>query len=123
MFLLGLINFLPFSKFPRLFSVTVSEAAVLKYSKKKMLLKTLQNLQGNRLRVSFYYKLHASELFKIVHEVDALLVSNWQRNTLLAMVNRLWSYHSEILRVEISKKLLIQQKNTKTFYFQVVTSR
>ena len=118
-----MINFLPFSKFPRLFSVTVSEAAVLKYSKKKMLLKTLQNLQGNRLRVSFYYKLHASELFKIVHEVDALLASNWQRNTLLAMVNRLWSYHSEILRVEISKKLLIQQKNTKTFYFQVVTSR
>ena len=82
-----------------------------------MLLKTLQNLQGNRLRVSFYYKLHASELFKIVHEVDALLVSNWQRNTLLAMVNRLWSYHSEILRVEISKKTANSAKKYQNFLF------
>ena len=50
-------HFSPRVKFPRLFSVPVSEAAVRRYSSKKMLLKISQNSQENKyVRVSFLNK-------------------------------------------------------------------
>ena len=53
------MKFFIMDEFPRLLSVTVSEAAVRRCSIKKVFLKTSQNWQENTcVRVSFLIKLH-----------------------------------------------------------------
>ena len=51
------LNFSPWAEFPRLFLVPVSEAAIQRCSRKKVLLKSSQNSQGNTyVRFSFLNK-------------------------------------------------------------------
>ena len=56
-------HFSPQAAFPRFFSVPVSEGAIQRYSRKKMFLKTSQNLQKNtNVKVSFLNKVSGLRL-------------------------------------------------------------